>query len=71
MRLVGDINRPMERFIHVIFAESSAGVRAVICLQYLQKIRASDIWFLLVISKVGNAGAHLLPEAGATQEWTL
>ena len=46
----------MERFIHVIFAESSAGVRAVICLQYQQNMRVQDTWFLLLISAIE---AHL------------
>jgi hypothetical protein len=46
-RLVGEINRLMERFIHVIFPDSSAGVCPVLCLQYLQKIRTPDSWFLL------------------------
>jgi hypothetical protein len=34
--VIGDINRLVERFLHVIFAVSSEGVRVVICLQYLK-----------------------------------
>ena len=34
--------------IHVIFSDSSKGVRPVISLQYLQNVRAKDIWFLVI-----------------------
>ena len=39
-------------FIHEIFADSSKGVCLVICLQYLQNVRAQDIWFLLMVSAI-------------------
>jgi len=57
-RYVGVITRLIGRFIHVIFADNSKGVRPVICLQYLYFY--DDNFFADTYANIGNCGSFAI-----------